>query len=578
MEKKVLLTILIGYTSLKLIRYIQTKAKASFLKRKALKKKLERDAQVIEIPKVEKSKQDYILSLHAFELSDAIKAGKITAVEATSTYILRAFTLGRQFHLTCEEPFKEALELAIICDKQLKDNPESCGSLHGVPISIKEAIGQKGYSCSAGCSWRLDIIEQSDALILEFLKNEGAIPFIRSNVPQAYMWMESCNDIYGRADNPWNLEFTPGGSSGGESGLIACRASPLGIGTDIGGSIRVPCAFTGIYGFKTTTERVSFIGIRPAHPSGINPFNFLVKSSIGPMGRCVDDLKLVLKIFYKESNMKRDPLVIPIPFNDQLYESTYRSRKLRIGYYYDLDLFECCPAARRCVTECRQNLELLGHTLIEFKFPESKKALNIYLRNINACGNNVLESILQGEEKAYFYKPVGFLNDYPWIKSILLAFLKLTNNNRLYDTINVPKDISPAELIALFRELKAYIVEFTNYWTSMELDVVISPAYGTAATPHKEAYKVISSLIYSSVWNLLGYPAGVVPIDFVRDNETFYQSKYDDLVTKGARAVTKSSVGLPMAIHVASLPFRDEIALAVMKQIEDIFQFHKFAH
>mmetsp|Transcript_12931 Transcript_12931/g.13038 ORF Transcript_12931/g.13038 Transcript_12931/m.13038 type:complete len:203 (+) Transcript_12931:778-1386(+) len=200
-----------------------------------------------------------------------------------------------------------------------------------------------------------------------------------------------------------------------------------------------------------------------SHPSGINPYIFVVKSVSGPMARCVKDMELVLKAWWQEKYFAKDFALCPLAFNQEMYTNAYKSRSLRIGYYFDLDNFECCPAVRRGVRECRDALKKLGHTLVEFHFPNSKKALNLYMRNVSACGSQVLLDAMQGEEPAKFYKPGFFLVEHPWIKKIIMQILQMTNNQRLYDLLNINQNLTPAEYIALFREINDYVQEFTNY-------------------------------------------------------------------------------------------------------------------
>jgi Asp-tRNA(Asn)/Glu-tRNA(Gln) amidotransferase A subunit family amidase len=133
-----------------------------------------------------------------------------------------------------------------------------------------------------------------DSILVSLLKSAGAIPFCRSNVPQCLMLPESDNAIWGTSANPWHRGRTPGGSSGGEAALVAARASPLGIGTDIGGSIRIPAHCCGVYGFKPTPARISSRGIAVPRPGGVSG-QIAVKSVAGPIARCVSDIALVMR-------------------------------------------------------------------------------------------------------------------------------------------------------------------------------------------------------------------------------------------------------------------------------------------
>ena len=153
----------------------------------------------------------------------------------------------------------------------------------------------KGLPVTLGCTNFLDNICEDDGLVVKVIKEAGGIPFVQSNIPQLLLLPESVNRIWGRAKNPWNKERTPGGSSGGESALIAARCSPIGIGSDIGSSIRNPCYFTGIVGMKCHSYRItgkgSFYPNRFYKRGQIN-----VRTAVGPMAKTCDDLNLMMKV------------------------------------------------------------------------------------------------------------------------------------------------------------------------------------------------------------------------------------------------------------------------------------------
>ncbi|CAG9313380.1 unnamed protein product [Blepharisma stoltei] len=561
--------------SLFLYSRVKKQVVACRLRHKAKAKRAQRDAKKIEIPPVDKEKQEYILSLTALELAAAIKEKKFTCLEAVATYIGRAYDLGRKLELTAEEPFEEALDLAKAHDEMLLQNPENCGPLHGVPVSIKDHFSQIGCTSSSGCAWRLDLPDEVDCLLLELLKDAGAIPFIRSNVPQGMLWIESSNDIYGTAKNPWNKNHTTGGSSGGEAGLVACRASPLGLGSDIGGSIRIPSTFCGVYGLKPTPGRVSNIGVRAAHPGDIEPLAYLIGITSGPIGRCVDDLKAVMECFCVEKQYKRDLSLAPIPFNHNMYNEAAASKNLKIGYFYDLEQFESAPCIKNAIRECKEALEKLGHTLIEIKIPNSIQAVKLYKDGFNCHGNKVLREMLQGETPQYYYRIVEFLNDKYYLKPFFRLLLKLFNSPRVLRALELKDNATPAEYIDLFRAINSYKTTFSKYWNSLGLDAVICPAYATVAPPHTKTVEIFDALDYCMFWNVVEYPSGIVPVRLVEENETNFESEINDLFTRSAKKIMAVSAGMPIGIQIAGKPYHDEVVLGVMKQVEDIFKFHK---
>ena len=238
-----------------------------------------------------------IICYDAVTLLQLLNEGKVTSYELVLVFYERAITIGQKLGALAEVNIEAALEMAKRCDEFRAEIREKdplrlskLPLLFGLPISIKSNTMIKGLSTNLGCVSFIDNIPKEDGLIVDLLKNQaGAIPFITSNVPQCLMLNETTNRIYGRCKNPWNEERTSGGSSGGEASLIASGCSPLGLGSDIGGSIRIPCLYTGLYGLKVTTSRLTlegtFCGNKTNKRGQIN-----IKACNGPIGKTVEDL------------------------------------------------------------------------------------------------------------------------------------------------------------------------------------------------------------------------------------------------------------------------------------------------
>src|SRR5207245_872202 len=197
--------------------------------------------------------------------------------------------------------------------------------LHGVPISSKSSIDVAGLRCESGTRLRAGLVPQQDAPLVARLKNAGAIVLGVTNTPELLMAWETDNLLYGRTNSPWDLDRTPGGSSGGEAAAIASGMSAGGVGSDGGGSIRVPAHFSGICGLKPTPGRIPSTGHFP--PSG-GPFALL--GVVGPMARTVADLKVLFEVIQGPDDGDTFAAPVPLrwPTNDEL-------RHLRIGYFED---------------------------------------------------------------------------------------------------------------------------------------------------------------------------------------------------------------------------------------------------
>ncbi|NXO56616.1 VDHAP protein, partial [Aramus guarauna] len=200
------------------------------------------------------------------------------------------------------------------CEDQLQKlkKQKEKGLLYGIPISIKDHIDCKGHVSSAGMVKFLGQVKEEDSVIVQVLKSQGAIPFVKTNIPQTMMNYDCSNLIFGQTLNPLNHQKSPGGSSGGEGALIAGGGSILGIGSDVAGSIRLPSSFCGLCGLKPTGNRIS--------PSTCNnrTFVFAVTGMLGPMARDVDSLALCMKALLCQEMFRLDPTVPPLPFDEEV--------------------------------------------------------------------------------------------------------------------------------------------------------------------------------------------------------------------------------------------------------------------
>ncbi|NXT46142.1 VDHAP protein, partial [Pluvianellus socialis] len=195
------------------------------------------------------------------------------------------------------------------CEDQLQKlkKQKEKGLLYGIPVSIKDHINCKGHVSSGGMVKFLGQVQEEDSVIVQVLKSQGAIPFVKTNIPQTMINYDCSNLIFGQTLNPLNHQKSPGGSSGGEGALIAGGGSILGIGSDVAGSIRLPSSFCGLCGLKPTGNRISD-----------RTFVLAVAGMLGPMARDVDSLALCMKALLCEEMFRLDPTVPPLPFDEEV--------------------------------------------------------------------------------------------------------------------------------------------------------------------------------------------------------------------------------------------------------------------
>lgn len=552
--------------------YVLGRIKNLKLRNKAkekLRKKLE---SKLNIEKVEQELEECILALSAGELARAIREKKFSCVQVVSVYIKRAVDIGRRLNLTAEECFDDALREARICDEEV-ERGHFRGALHGVPISIKDHFSMKGYQSTVGLSWKLDYTDSETFILIELLKKHGAIVFVRSNVSQGMMWIESKNRIYGQALNPWDISRTPGGSSGGEGGLIASRASPLGIASDSGGSIRCPCTFCGVYGFVPTAKRLPKAWILDSKVHNIELLGQIIECSYGPMGKCVQDLALVIQIWLSDELFALKPEVVPLKFDHEKFSST---SSFKVGIFPGHNKFPVAKCIQDSILKCADGLQSTCN-IIPYNFPQLEKLAKLFNNLFGMEGNTNLFEVLNGEDPEDYYNLMIFSNEHQRITALIMKILKLAGQKRLVELYDLSSQANIKEYLRVFQEIEDTIQETIRDWEILGLDCIVCPAVGVVAVPHGKATDVIPCLVYSYIWNLLGFCFGVVPVDVVCKGQTGFQDEFQDMLTKACAEVMDGSEGLPYALQVVGLPYKDEVVLNVMKRIEDNFDFHRYA-
>ncbi|XP_056607087.1 fatty-acid amide hydrolase 1 isoform X2 [Triplophysa dalaica] len=351
------------------------KTQKKILKARQRREKSFHDAQQA-LQRFKKTNPDFksssIVSLSLPELTGKLKDGALEPDAVLYAFMEKALQVNDK--LNCNA------EMLMGAVEQLKSiDTHKKGLLYGVPISIKENLGYKGHDSTCGVLCKLDQPAVIDSVVVAVLKRQGAIPFVKTNVPQGLLSYDCSNPIYGQTKNPCNVQKTCGGSSGGEGALIGGGGSILGLGTDIAGSIRIPASFCGICGLKPTSNRISLRGA-----SSCARGQKSVLSSVGPLARDVESLALFMQALLCEDMFTLDPTVPPIPFNHKVYES---SEPLRIGYFETDDYFQPSPSMVRAFRETKELLEKAGHTLVPFKFP----------RIFNAMYDMIVKGILADE-------------------------------------------------------------------------------------------------------------------------------------------------------------------------------------
>lgn len=282
-----------------------------------------------------------------------IRSGQYTCLQVTEAFCHRAAIAHQLTNCLTEIFFDEALEQARVLDTELARTGETIGPLHGVPISIKDHFNIKGQYTTAGyISYAHNPVKGSDAHIVDILRGAGAVLYAKTNNPQCMMVLETVSNIYGRTLNPWNTKLGAGGSSGGEGALLALGGSCLGLGSDIGGSIRVPAAFNGLYGFKPSGGRVPTSGWE-CTMSGSES----IPAVAGPICQSVDDIELFFQVVSDAQPWLKEPLLYQ-PWKSHIVP---QGQILSVGMMFWDEVVMPHPYITRVLKDVAEKLRFAGH-------------------------------------------------------------------------------------------------------------------------------------------------------------------------------------------------------------------------
>lgn len=508
------------------------------------------------------------LNWSATEIARRIAAREISAREVCAAYIERCELTHKFLNALVWNRFDGALQDAAVLDEKIARG-EHIGPLAGVPITVKDCFFAEGSPACIGLSHLKGEIAEETGSLVQRLQRAGAVLLGKTNVPQLMLWHECDNPVYGRTNNPWNLERTPGGSSGGEAAIIAAHGSALGLGNDLGGSIRVPAAWCGIQGLKPTSRRLPNSGAR----QNFRGLQAMVNCA-GPLARHVEDLDLALNVLadYRDGEGLRE--VEPWPLRN--FREVDVSQ-LRIGICLDDGAITPSVAIQRGVREAGATLASMGATVIDFQGATSplhdvspgEIALILYSGLISADGGADLRRIAEGSRldwragRILMLLGMGKLS-----RRLATTALRLFGQHWLANMLSAGGASSADSEWRTVRQQQTLERKTEALLNQDNLDAVICPAHALPAPQHGKPIDLLAAASFAFLPNLLGWPAGVVSNSTVHDDEQVSRPPSRDLVLKQAAAVDAGSAGLPVGVQVIARPWREDIVLAVMAAIE----------
>jgi len=393
---------------------------------------------------------------------------------------------------------------------------EKLGPLHGVPVSIKSSIEVKGLRCEAGSKLRTGFVAAQDAPLVSRLRKAGAIILGNTNTPELLMAWETDNLLYGRTNNPWDLSRTPGGSSGGEAAAIAAGCSAGGVGSDGGGSIRVPAHFSGICGLKPTPGRIPATG---HFPTSVGPFALL--GVVGPMARTVADLKALFEVM--QGSDDGDPSAAPVPVR---WPNGDDLKKLRIGYFEDDGRTPVTAKTRAAVRDAAAALKRAGFAVEPFRPEGLEQARQLWWQFFGIAGGMLLGPMTKGREAE--------------LSPILKQFSSW-----------VAAEPSHTARTLLDTWIMRDVVRMHVFSQMRQYPILLCPVAAIPAFRHGErswnidgqTVQYLDAWSYTEWFNLLGTPAVAVPVG-------------------------RSKEGLPIGVQIVARPWEEELVLAVAAELE----------
>uniref|UniRef100_A0A8R1E4D8 fatty acid amide hydrolase n=1 Tax=Caenorhabditis japonica TaxID=281687 RepID=A0A8R1E4D8_CAEJA len=503
-----------------------------------------------------------IAALEYSKLKEALQNGSISCIDAVRTYYHKAILANEKTNSVCMF-VKEAERWALEWDEKAKDPDFKKPPLFGLPMSLKECVPLEGYDQTRGFVQDTYRPTKVDGVLVQQLKKLGAIPYVQTNVPQSLLSYNCSNPVYGKTTHPMDSTRTSGGSSGGESALISADGSILGIGGDVGGSIRIPCAYTGTTGIKPSHLRFSHRGV-----CGSVPGRPLINSNDGPMAQNVDTTVDFLRTVWADTWItEQDPYVPPVTWNEDVYSST---KKLKIGYYIDDGWFTPTPVCQRAVMEAKQILEDAGHTLVPFKPPKVPEVIRMFIRAVCVDAGKYLSRKLMNDiiDPLLYTQVVLWMVPVPvqrFFANIIKTFFPR------FGSLMTSLTLSTEELRCTYADIEAYRSEMSNLIIEKNLDALLCPVTVTPALPHVVPSKLFAGTSYTAIFNLLDYAAGSVNVTYVtKKDEQDLEDNYEpsDPWYALAKQHSRGTVGLPIGVQVATPPYREETCLRLMREIE----------
>jgi amidase len=443
----------------------------------------------------------------AAALAKAIRAQEVSSREVVLACLERIEQVNPKLNAVVQVNAESALAQARQADDELCHG-QIRGLLHGVPMTIKDSLDTAGMVTTAGTKGRIGFLPQTDATVVSRLRAAGAILMGKTNTPELTFAYETDNLVYGRTNNPYDLSRTSGGSSGGAAAIVAAGGSPFDIGSDTGGSIRLPAHFCGIAGIRPTSGRVPRTGHMPPPGGAMDAL-----TQIGPLARTVEDLIMILPIIAGVD--WRDAAIVPTNLGDP---DDVDLAGLSVAFHTDNGIATPVPEISAAVEAAAHALDSAGLAVVEACPPGIEQAPQLWSGLMTADGGAGIQALLRmcGTDEPH---------------ALTQSLINYAQRNQT--------------TLAQFGGLLARVDLFRSRMLSfMETyEAILCPVNAYPAMLHGTTSEQILSFSYTYTYNLTGWPGAVV-------------------------RVGTTAEGLPIGVQIVARPWREDVALKVAQLLE----------
>ncbi len=463
----------------------------------------------------------------AVDLAAAVRAHEISPLELVDEFIARVKSRNPAINAVVADRFDAARDDARAMTARLGHDDDALPPFFGVPCTIKECFGLAGLPHTSGSMRRRHIVAERDGAAVVKLKQAGFVPLGVTNVPEMAFWYETDNLVYGRTNNPYDLSRTVGGSSGGEGAIVAAGGSPIGLGSDVGGSIRMPSTFCGLFGHKPTGGVVAGTGHVPAPSPSLSRV-----TCYGPLARSARDLLPVMRCLAGDDGV--DPGVIDTP---DLGDVNVDAGSLTVHVIDESGWVKPSDAVRSALWSAAHALEASGARLHHVRAPELRRAFDMWA-----------EAMQQGSLEGRTF--MGILGDGAPVSLAKEALALLrgqpqhTKEALLFGALELVGERLPIVKGGL--EVRERLKSRLRQLLLHDRHVILSPTFPVQAFKHGTGGRYPAAFVYSGLWNVLEMPSTAAPLGLDGD-------------------------GIPLGIQVVGRRGADRVTIGVARLLEERF-------